>query len=386
MNFNGDFDVVIIGAGIAGISAARCLERVGNICIMLEAKSTYGGRVRDLVISDKDNTKSVEIHLGANWIHVLDITLNPLAALAKQLSLTLHQTSSDDDPGDDVLLLDSCDDNMYSIVDKIVYNNLLKRCNWMKAYINKWFDSLKLTGHADIQLTVDCNVKKLLDEAKEASVEQFGEISAQETRCINWIYDRIHIDLAGPSLSQIDATNIDDLGCDDEYAEALVLSGYFQMIKYLYEEYPLNALFDHVVTSIRTLSFNGNTNSQTSSDECSDSVHYKSGSRVCIECQNGVKIYAKKCLVTVPIGVLWDQKISFQPRTPLCIENALSTYKPGIMNLVWCWFPYKFWPSNQINFYGVTRSNETPVTFSTFLVVPRKDSEAMLMCQVDSIK
>ena len=59
-------DVIILGAGIAGIAAARTLEVNGiNNFLVIEATDRIGGRIREY-----DGTG---IEVGANWIHGLDL-------------------------------------------------------------------------------------------------------------------------------------------------------------------------------------------------------------------------------------------------------------------------------------------------------------------------
>ena len=59
-------DVLILGAGIAGIAAARTLEVNGiNNFLVIEATDRIGGRIREY-----DGTN---IEVGANWIHGLDL-------------------------------------------------------------------------------------------------------------------------------------------------------------------------------------------------------------------------------------------------------------------------------------------------------------------------
>ena len=58
-------DVVVIGAGVAGLAAARRLREHGLTCVVLEARTRIGGRV----LSVRDPRTSVPIELGAEFIH-----------------------------------------------------------------------------------------------------------------------------------------------------------------------------------------------------------------------------------------------------------------------------------------------------------------------------
>lgn len=69
-----DFDVVIVGAGAAGIAAARVLTAAGRRVIVLEARDRVGGRART------DHALGAPADLGAAWLHFADI--NPLTELA----------------------------------------------------------------------------------------------------------------------------------------------------------------------------------------------------------------------------------------------------------------------------------------------------------------
>ena len=70
-----DFDVVIVGAGSAGIAAARRISAAGRSFRMIEAANRIGGRC----ITDTA-TFGVPYDRGAHWIHMPE--LNPLAKLA----------------------------------------------------------------------------------------------------------------------------------------------------------------------------------------------------------------------------------------------------------------------------------------------------------------
>lgn len=59
------FDVVIIGAGAAGLAAGRALSGAGKRVCILEARDRIGGRVSSLHLPDL----SLPVELGAEFIH-----------------------------------------------------------------------------------------------------------------------------------------------------------------------------------------------------------------------------------------------------------------------------------------------------------------------------
>ncbi len=68
------FDVAIIGAGAAGIAAARRLGAAGKRIIMLEARDRAGGRAA------VDESLGAPADLGAAWLHFARINAwTPLA-------------------------------------------------------------------------------------------------------------------------------------------------------------------------------------------------------------------------------------------------------------------------------------------------------------------
>src|SRR3954466_8110214 len=75
-------DIVVIGAGAAGIAAARRIVAAGRKVIVLEAGERIGGRC----ITDS-TTFGVPFDRGARWLHNPDA--NPLTALARGVGLEL---------------------------------------------------------------------------------------------------------------------------------------------------------------------------------------------------------------------------------------------------------------------------------------------------------
>ncbi len=65
------FDTIVVGAGVAGLTAARLLTRAGSTVVVLEARDRVGGRVW----TDRSGGHATD--LGASWIH--GVTDEPVA-------------------------------------------------------------------------------------------------------------------------------------------------------------------------------------------------------------------------------------------------------------------------------------------------------------------
>jgi monoamine oxidase len=80
---SGDVDVVIVGAGAAGIAAARRLAAAKRRFALVEASDRIGGRC----ITDTA-TFGMPFDRGAHWIHMPDI--NPVAQLAVNAGIDIY--------------------------------------------------------------------------------------------------------------------------------------------------------------------------------------------------------------------------------------------------------------------------------------------------------
>jgi monoamine oxidase len=72
----GPLDVVVIGAGAAGLTAARSLQAAGFATLVLEARDRIGGRA----LTDTDSV-GVAWDRGCSWLHAS--TVNPFVAIAR---------------------------------------------------------------------------------------------------------------------------------------------------------------------------------------------------------------------------------------------------------------------------------------------------------------
>jgi monoamine oxidase len=81
----GRYDVIIIGAGAAGLAAARALSGAGKRICLLEARDRIGGRVSTLHLAELP----VPIELGAEFIHGFSETTFPIVDAAALTAVEL---------------------------------------------------------------------------------------------------------------------------------------------------------------------------------------------------------------------------------------------------------------------------------------------------------
>lgn len=74
-------DVIVVGAGVAGLAAAHTLRAMGRTVIVLEAACRVGGRAWTVPVA------GAAFDLGATWLH--DAARNPLVDIARQHGVAL---------------------------------------------------------------------------------------------------------------------------------------------------------------------------------------------------------------------------------------------------------------------------------------------------------
>ena len=80
-----EVDVAIVGAGAAGLAAARRLRERGVEALLLEARSRIGGRAHTVVTAT-----GYPVDLGCGWLHSAD--RNPWVGLARGYGLSIDET------------------------------------------------------------------------------------------------------------------------------------------------------------------------------------------------------------------------------------------------------------------------------------------------------
>jgi monoamine oxidase len=85
MSLPSEVDVAIVGAGAAGLGAARALENSGLTVVVLEARDRVGGRGHTIMAAP-----DIAFDLGCGWLHSAE--KNSFVTIAEQLNFEIDKT------------------------------------------------------------------------------------------------------------------------------------------------------------------------------------------------------------------------------------------------------------------------------------------------------
>ncbi|XP_078164704.1 LSD1-like 1 [Carex rostrata] len=317
--------VIIIGAGLAGLSAARHLLSLGFRVAIVEGRRRPGGRVyTKKMCSSSAEHPSVTAAVDLGGSVLTGINGNPLGVLARQMGLPLHKVR-DVCP---LYLPDGCP------VDSDVDAR-------MEATFNQLLDKvcrLRQTVCDELGAAVDASLGKSLEVFRKAH-----EIatSSEERMLLNW-----HL----ANLEYANAALLSDLSMvfwdqDDPYEmggdHCFIPGGNSRFVHALAENIPI--FYGRTVTR----------------------VHY--GCDGVLVCTNtGQAFRGDMALCTVPLGVLKTGRIQFKPELPVRKQEAIKKLGFGLLNKVAMLFPYNFWDGGIDTFGHLTENSNQRGEFFLF--------------------
>ena len=305
------FDVVIIGAGIAGMTAAQELIKKGQNVIIIEARDRIGGRVNPIEFEGNI------IDLGAQFIHGKS-KLNPIMKLvnSKKRECIVHRIDWDDGyyysgNGKSGQIPDGKLDKHYRLSEKALSIAHNKRGN---IYKNK-------SREADLSLGEELHnaIETLTKKNKNIDINLLNMCAKTE------ILDDYAVDMDNLSLCYWDQ--------DDEFNGGdCVISKYgYQPILNMLSE-GLNISLNQIVTCIKQ----------------NEREH------VIVSCQNGSQFIGKKVISTLPLGVLKSNTIIFEPKLPEPLTESINRLGFGNLEKVVIKFNKRFWPDDSDCFYNMS--------------------------------
>ncbi len=278
--------IVVVGAGMAGLAAAKSLVANGHTVTVLEARLRVGGRVSTSKIwSDQP------VDLGAQWIH--GASRNPITSLAQAVQAKTVQTNANSE-----IVYDSAGKELTATG----YRNLEALRTAMEKALTKAQDTLS----KDISL----------QQALETGLSWQSRSAADKIALRYLINSEYEQEYSG-SYSQMSALWFND---DQAYpgTDLMFPNGYSAIPDYLAAG--LDVRFGQGVTRINT-GTTGVVISTLATTYAADAV-----------------------IVTLPLGVLQSGAVGFVPALPSDKRAALAGLGMGSLNKCILRFPRSFWP------------------------------------------
>lgn len=274
--------VCVIGAGVAGLAAARALTDAGVTVVVLEARDRVGGRVWT------DRSLGVPIDMGASWIEGVDG--NPVTELARRHGV--RTVAADEDAE---VMFDAGGAPVTAALE-----------NELEELTDELMAALERSGRHDV------SVASVLD-----SLLRGHKLSAAQRRGAAWLGANFETTW-GAALDRLSVGGILD---DEEFGgESHVFpDGYDGIPRALAQG--LDIRLTSPVTAIE---------------------HRADGVRVIA---GGTVVEAGRAIVTVPLGVLKTRAIDFSPALPAAKLAAIDALEMGVLNKVAIAWDDAFWKS-----------------------------------------
>ncbi|KAE8709979.1 putative polyamine oxidase 4 [Hibiscus syriacus] len=310
--------VIVIGAGMAGISAAHALHEASIQVTVLESRDRIGGRVHT------NYSFGFPVDLGASWLHGVSKE-NPLAPLISRLGLPLYRTS-----GDNSVLYDH-DLESYALFDmdgRHVPQELVTKVG--EAFERILQEANKVRKELSEDMSISSAFSIVFERRPDLRLEGL------EHQVLQWYICRMEgwfaSDADTISLKSWDKAELLPGG------HGLMVRGYLPVINTLAKG--IDIRLNHRVRKIARC-YNG----------------------VMVTVEDGTTFVADAAIVAVPVGVLKAKTIKFEPKLPEWKEAAIDDLGVGIENKIILHFGKVFWPN--VEFLGVVA--ETSYGCSYFL-------------------
>nr|CAB98166.1 putative corticosteroid binding protein [Brassica napus] len=333
--------VIVIGAGPAGLTAARHLQRQGFSVTVLEARSRVGGRV----YTDRSSL-SVPVDLGASIITGIEADVpsermpDPSALVCNQLGEKVPPELDDALQGEFNSLIDDMDllveeigkdrANKMSLEDGLEYGLQRLRMPHEKVNIERFGIGNSING--SFSRTGITGTFKHDGRLKE------DFLNPLERRVMNWHFAHTEYGCAAV-LKEVSLSNWNQ---DEFYGgfggpHAMIKGGYSRVAESLAEG--LDIRLNNVVSEVSYAS--------------DVSAMHNNKHKVIVSTSNGGEYLGDAVLVTVPLGCLKAETIKFSPPLPDWKYSSIKQLGFGVLNKVVLEFSKVFW-DDSLDYFGAT--------------------------------
>jgi len=278
--------VVVVGAGIAGLAAAKDLQESGYEVTVLEARDRTGGRIYT------DRSLGFPLEKGAAWMHSNQVDGNRLMSLKEELGLKTYVSSID-------------------ILKVKIFNKEGKAITLSEEDYEKIEFRIGLVAYITSYIRPSSTLGDVIGFLKS-----WGLLSFAPDAVLKVFLQQVELGLAEDEenipVSFLIAQDEYNPGQDEE-----IFGGFDQFTSHLSKslDIKLNSPVSKITYS-------------------SDGVEVFANDKTYI---------ADAVIVTVSLGVLQKNLIEFVPDLPVEKQEAINSISWGNVNKVILKFPYSFW-------------------------------------------
>ncbi|MDW4572214.1 NAD(P)/FAD-dependent oxidoreductase [Microbacterium sp. M3] len=284
------FDTIVVGAGVAGLSAARLLVEAGRDVVVFEARDRVGGRI------STDRRFGLTSDMGASWIH--GVTDSPVAAAAQAFGMPMVEfTVGGYQPDSRPIAYYGPDGKRLTDAATRAFVADIHAVD--AALIDVVAASAPDASYRDV--TEEALGAQGWDEERTQRVREYLEHRSEEQY--------------GAWIEELAAHGLDDDSIDGD--EVVFPDGYDRLPRRLAEGLDIRLI--HVVSAVQW-----------------------SAEGVVVTTDHGV-FSADNAVVTVPVGVLQSDEFVIEPPLPEPVAGALSRLRMNAFEKVFLRFPTKFW-------------------------------------------
>lgn len=321
--------VVVVGAGMAGLVAARLLRDSGLAVTVLEARDRLGGRIWT------DHSLGAPVDLGGSWVHGVDG--NPLTAWCAALGIELMESRGDRRLIDARARADTREaQRRRAVLGRAAFKTAIEWGIWKsKAMtLSRGPRSVSLKDAVDPLLNASwlpeidrLVVASIVEGSEGVQGAPYDRIAVEE-----WFPDEVVMERNGQPRGGFGAL-IEDAarGLDVRLGTAVVRLAW-------------------------------------------------SVAGVTAACSDGTSLQADRAVIAIPLGVLQAGALTLDPSPPPGQQTAIGRIGyGGVLGKVYLRFPRRFWPQTPYWFGRFPLAPDNRGTFNTWVSLERETGLPILL-------
>lgn len=311
--------IIVIGAGIAGLAAARELVAHGMQVTVVEARDRIGGRIWT------DRSHATPVDLGAGSIEIQ--RRNPLTSLARQWKVAVAPLDYES-----VTLCDA------------------DGCRWQRRAAVKFSDALEeVINPARRRAKTERQCRSVGDLLRRRGWA--ADVHSRLGRAQRWAMS-IEACEYGADMDQLSLADFDD-DFEAPWDDLLVVGGFDRLIERMAADFDVR-----LGCEVERIEYNAR--------------------GVNIVTNKGM-LRASRAIVTLPLGVLKSSNVAFEPTLPPAKLAAIARLDMGLLNKIVLRYGTRFWPADT-DFFGF--ASRVPGQFPQFLNLSSVRGEPILVAAV----